>query len=238
MKIRPADLGADTFLEKWDVRLAYVAGALYKGIASEAHVARMARAGLLAFFGSGGLRRNRLEEAACWLTHNLKRDQPFGFNLLANPVKPALEEEVVDLLLHHKIHKAEASAYTQLSPALVRYRATGICLDASGQPTCEHLLIAKLSRPEVAQQFLSPPPEKILRSLVENGKITQQQAHWAAHIPMADALTVEADSGGHTDSASTLVVFPVIRQMRDEFIRKFDYRTSIHIGAAGGIGTL
>ena len=54
--ISPAMLGDPTFLRDHRVRHAYVAGAMVKGIASEAMVVRMANAGLLSFFGSGGLR--------------------------------------------------------------------------------------------------------------------------------------------------------------------------------------
>ncbi len=47
---------------------------------------------------------------------------------------------------------------------------------------------------------MAPPPAQILRELVTRGDITPEQAEWAAQIPMADDVTAEADSGGHTDN--------------------------------------
>ena len=55
-------------------------------------------------------------------------------------------------------------------------------------------------RREVAAQFMQPASGNILRDLVAEGLITQQQAALAQTVPMADDVTVEADSGGHTDN--------------------------------------
>lgn len=57
----PADLlGSADFRHRHGVRLAYVAGSMYRGISSPDMVVRMGRAGLLAFLGSGGLAPARL----------------------------------------------------------------------------------------------------------------------------------------------------------------------------------
>ena len=49
----PADLlGSADFRHRHGVRLAYVAGSMYRGISSPDMVVRMGRAGLLAFLGS------------------------------------------------------------------------------------------------------------------------------------------------------------------------------------------
>ena len=48
-------LGSADFLRDHGVRYAYVAGAMVKAIASAEMVTRMANAGLLSFYGSGGL---------------------------------------------------------------------------------------------------------------------------------------------------------------------------------------
>ena len=52
---------------------------------------------------------------------------------------------------------------------------------------------------------------------------------------MADDITVEADSGGHTDNQSLVCLFPSITLLRDEIQSQSAYQT--RIGAAGGIGT-
>src|SRR5690606_1605523 len=54
-------------------------------------------------------------------------------------------------------------------------------------------------------------------------------------VPLASAITVEADSGGHTDNRPALCVFPEIRALRDRCQREFG--VPIAIGAAGGLGT-
>ena len=55
---------------------------------------------------------------------------------------------------------------------------------------------------------LVPPPEAMLRELVGQGAISEEVARMAAAVPMADDVTAEADSGGHTDNR------PAITSMR------------------------
>ena len=54
---------------------------------------------------------------------------------------------------------------------------------------------------------------------------------------MADDITVEADSGGHTDNRPLVSLLPSIIALRDEIQAKYNYQTPIRVGAAGGIGT-
>jgi PfaD family protein len=54
---------------------------------------------------------------------------------------------------------------------------------------------------------------------------------------MADDITVEADSGGHTDNRPLVVLFPIIAQLRNEIQQKYQYKKRIRVGAAGGIST-
>ncbi|MGO4781818.1 hypothetical protein AB4084_40660, partial [Lysobacter sp. 2RAB21] len=58
----PHDLGSEVFRRRYGLRYAYVAGAMYKGIASSQVVIRMAKAGMLGFLGTGGLTTARLDE--------------------------------------------------------------------------------------------------------------------------------------------------------------------------------
>jgi len=98
-------------------------------------------------------------------------------------------------------------------------------------------VIAKVSRKEVASKFLSPAPEEMLRHLVEDGKITAEQAQLARLVPMADDVTVEADSGGHTDNRPLVSLVPSIIRLRDELQEKYHFAQAVRIGAAGGIST-
>jgi PfaD family protein len=106
-----------------------------------------------------------------------------------------------------------------------------------GSVQINNRIIAKLSRREVAKLFLQPAPEDILSSLTTEGKITQLQAELARRVPMADDITVEADSGGHTDNRPLLCLIPGVVTLRDEIQEKFQYQTTVRIGAGGGIST-
>ncbi len=58
------------------------------------------------------------------------------------------------------------------------------------------------------------------------------------NLHMIEDITVEADSGGHTDNRPLPVLLPTIGLLRDESMQKYGYEgISIRIGAAGGLGT-
>lgn len=231
-------LGPDSFRERHGVRANYVAGAMAGGIASVALVQAMGHAGLLGFYGSGGLPLEAVEEAVSELTRSMG-DRPFGANLLHNPVEPAVEQKTVDLYLLYGVRYLSASAFMGLTPALVHYRYKGIRQDG-GAVVCPNRVFAKISRPEVAEHFLRPAPAKLLAELVGDGRLTEAEAELAVHHPMADAITCEADSGGHTDRRPLPVLLPIIRRQRDRIARQLAYGErgiEVHLGGAGGIGT-
>lgn len=58
--IDPARLGHSEFRAEYGVKYAYTAGAMYKAIASEALVVALAKAGLIGYFGTGGLTLSKL----------------------------------------------------------------------------------------------------------------------------------------------------------------------------------
>ncbi|KFE71840.1 ACP S-malonyltransferase [Hyalangium minutum] len=236
-RITAESLGSAEFRRDHGVRYAYVAGAMYKGIASEALVIRMGKAGLLSFLGSGGLKLQRLEEAIRKIQAELPRGAPYGMNLLANLEQPEQEDAVVDLFLRYGVTRVEAAAYMQITPSVVRYRCQGLRRAPDGSIVAENKVLAKVSRPEVAEAFLSPAPERLLKKLVETGRITAEQAALARDFPMCDDLCAEADSGGHTDQGVAFTMVPAMLLLRDEVSRRHGYRKRIRVGAAGGIGT-
>ena len=119
----------------------------------------------------------------------------------------------------------------------MRYRVAGLRLSAQNQVEIGNRVIAKISRTEVASKFMAPAPATILQKLLVECKITEEQAQLAANIPMADDITVEADSGGHTDNRPLVSLLPVILVLRDQFQAKYGYAQPIRVGAAGSIGT-
>ena len=141
------------------------------------------------------------------------------------------------MFLKHGVVTVEASAFLGLTPNIVRYRAAGLSRNSKNQLVIANRVIAKISRTEVASKFMAPAPDAILRKLVEGGNITEEQAQLAAHVPMADDITVEADSGGHTDNRPLVLLLPAILTLAEQFQRKYGYAQPIRVGAAGGIGT-
>jgi trans-AT polyketide synthase/acyltransferase/oxidoreductase domain-containing protein len=236
-EITAESLGSRQFREHYKVRYAYVAGSMYKGIASKELVSRMARAGLLGFLGTGGLSLSRIEEDLRYLRSELKSGQTYGANLLCNLLLPALEEETVDLFLKNEVRHVEAAAFMQMTPSLVRFRVKGLGRGADGQVRAPNNVLAKVSRPEVAEAFMSPPPASIVDKLLRSGAITKTEAELSQGIPMAWDVCVESDSGGHTDQGVASVLMPAMLTLRDRMMNRYKYPTGIRIGAAGGIGT-
>lgn len=232
--VRPEHLGDRSFLTDHGLRYPYLAGAMANGIGSVEIVEAMARAGLLGFFGSAGLSPARVAAAVERLQFAVP-DLPHGFNLIHSPNEPALEREVVELYLRRGVRLVEASAYLDLTPHVVRYRTAGIHAGPDGRPVCPNRVIAKVSRVEVATRFFSPPPERILAELVREGALTPQQAELAKRVPVAQDLTAEADSGGHTDNRPLITLLPTLLALRDRMQERYD--VPLRVGAAGGIAT-
>jgi PfaD family protein len=199
-------------------------------------VIALGEAGMLAAFGAGGLSPKRLEAAIQRVRRSLLTG-PYAFNLIHSPNEPAAERNAVELYLQYGVSVVEASAYLTLTAPLVRYRAAGLRLNRDGEIEIHNRVIAKLSRREVASKFMRPAPQKLLTDLVEQGAITSQQAKLAERVPMADDITVEADSGGHTDNRPLVCLMPSIIDLRNEIQDEMGYATPVRVGAAGGIGT-
>ena len=229
-------LGDEGFKADHGLEYAYVCGAMANGITSTAMVEAAGRAGMLGFFGAGGRSLEQIESAIDTLQQALGA-KPFGFNLIHSPNDPDLERKTVELYIARGVRLISASAYLDLTTPLVHYRVHGIHRDEKGTIITPNRVIAKVSREEVARKFFSPPPEKYLRALVEQGKITTEQAELARQIPMAQDLTAEADSGGHTDNRPALCLFPTMTALRDELAGHHAYPMPLRVGLAGGIAT-
>jgi trans-AT polyketide synthase, acyltransferase and oxidoreductase domains len=233
---RLEDLGDPTFCADHRIRYPYLAGAMANGIGSADIVEAMGRAGMLAFFGAAGLPVATVEAAIDRIQKNLG-DTPYGFNLIHSPGEPGLERAVVDLYLRRGVRLVEASAFLDLTLPVVRYRVHGIHRDASGNIVTPNRVIVKVSRVEVASKFLAPPPERMLQELIRQGDITADQAGLATRIPVAQDVTAEADSGGHTDNRPAITLVPTLIALRDRLQEQYRFDEPLRVGAAGGIAT-
>jgi PfaD family protein len=230
------NLGDVDFCRDHAIRYPYVGGSMAKGISSVAMVEALARAGMLGFFGAAGLLVEEVESAIDQL-QSRTIEGSFGCNLIHSPNEPELENALVDLYLRRGITLVEASAFLDLTPALVRYRTHGLRRDSEGRIVAPNRVIAKISREEVSAKFFAPPPQRLLRELVASGQLTAEQAQWAAEIPMAQDVTVESDSGGHTDNRPALALFPTIQAQKNACQMQYHYPQPLRVGLGGGIAT-
>ena len=234
--LHPKDLGDPIFKATHHLSYAYIVGAMANGITTVEMVEEAGRAGMVGFFGSAGLTLKNIEAAIDRLQKRLSHI-PFGLNLIHSPHDPDLEFSIVQLYLQRGIKLISASAFLNLTLPLVYYRVKGIYRDNSGDIVCPNKIIAKVSRVEVAKKYLSPPPVKFLNQLVEKKMITEEEAGLSQSIPMAEDITAEADSGGHTDNRSAISLLPTMLVLRDELTEIYQYKKPPCVGLAGGIAT-
>ncbi len=232
----PEWLGDRSFLETHKVRFAFTGGAMARGISSAAMVIELARCGMMGFFGSGGMKIEEVEKEIKYISEILNKEGlSWGANLIHTPHNPLLEETLMDMYLKYGVRRISASAFTGLTPSLVRFASSGLYRDSKGFIRRKNYIFAKISHPEVAKHFVSPPPEQILKSLVLSGKITREEAEMSGRITLCEDLDIEGDSGGHTDNRPLNALFPAIVSFCNKISDK--YHCKIRYGAAGGIGT-
>jgi PfaD family protein len=234
--IQISSLGDPGFCLKHGLRYPYVTGSMANGIASVEIVEAISRAGMLGFFGAAGLSLPRIEESILRLKQSLG-GAPFGLNLIHSPAEPLHERETVELYLKHSIRLIEASAYLDLTLPVIRYRLAGIHRGRDGEIVVPNRILAKVSRIEVASKFFAPPPEKFVRELQAQGHLSTEQVELSKQIPVAEEITVEADSGGHTDNRPLVTLLPTILALRDRMQSQYDRSITLRVGAAGGIST-
>lgn len=235
--ITASSLGDEEFKKDYNLRYAYVTGGMYRGVASKEMIVRMGNAGMMGFFGTGGLAMEQIESAIIYIQRELKDGQSYGMNLVHNLENRQKEENTIALFLKYGVHLVEAAAYMGITLPLIKYRVKGLRRNNDGTIHIANRIMAKVSRPEVAEAFLSPAPQRLVEKLLQENLITQEEAEMLKEIAMTDELTVEADSGGHTDGGVAYALMPTMIKLRDDMMKKYKYSKKIRIGAAGGIGT-
>ncbi len=107
----PEWLGDRSFCEVHGVRFPYVVGEMANGITTTRMCIAMAEAGMVGFFGAGGLGYPRVEAAVDELVSKLGSRLPWGVNLIHSPNEVALENRVADLLIRKGVPIISASAF-------------------------------------------------------------------------------------------------------------------------------
>ena len=217
-----AELGAESFRERYRLGHTCVAGSMYGGVSGLDLLARLTKAGGMGFYGAGGLTLAEVEDGLGKVVAELGRDNPFGVNLPYHPADPARELALVDLYLRLGVTVIEASGFLELTPALVKFRLKG------------GSVLAKVSRTDLAEQLLSPAPADVVRHLVDHGQLTADEADRAAALPVATDIVAEAGSGWLSGPATLPTLLPSVLRLRDRLATGGE---RVHVGAAGGIGT-
>ncbi|MCA9567468.1 MAG: hypothetical protein KC656_06480 [Myxococcales bacterium] len=84
-----------------------------------------------------------------------------------------------------------------------------------------------------ADQLADPEDAAAYEALAQQLQAAEQ-LELARQVPIATALTAEADSGGHTDHRALPVILPQMLALRDALARP---GFPVFVGAAGGLGT-
>lgn len=228
------DFGDAEFKRTYGLKYALYGGAMANGIASSDMVIALGKAGCMGSYGSGGMRLEIVEKEIDKMKAALG-DKPFLVNMLSNR-NAEMEMKLARLLIDKNVLGVEASAYIVPSEALVYFRVKGI-REENGTIVIPHKIIAKVSREEVLEKFVSPPPREAVAALLKAGLITTEEAALASKIPMADDITAEADSGGHTDGRPLVSMLPALIALANRKQAEFGYQQKVRVGAGGGVGT-
>ena len=229
-------LGDASFKKDYNLKYAYYGGAMANGISSADMVIALGKHGFMGAYGAGGCSLEKLEQEIDKIKKALSNNEPYMVNMLSNRDTEA-ELKLAKLLVKKNVPAVEASAYINISEGLVYYRVSGLKEEKDGTIVIPHKIIAKVSREEVLTKFVAPPQEKLVMRLLQKGLIDETEAELAKKIPMADDITVEADSGGHTDCRPLVAMLPALIALKDRLLEQYNYQKPVRIGAGGGIGT-
>jgi trans-AT polyketide synthase, acyltransferase and oxidoreductase domains len=237
--VYPEWLGDRAFATEHGARFNYVAGEMARGIATPRMVVAAAQTGCVGFYGSAGLPLTEIKSGISEIKSALGPGaKNWGANLIHSPQEPGQEKAVIDLFLSESVERVSASAFMRLTADVVRFTALGLTRARDGSIHRANHVFAKVSRAEVAEAFMAPPPEKTLQELVAAGAITPAQAELAAQVPVAAEITAESDSGGHTDNRPASTLFSSLAAARARVAARYGIpESSIRIGLAGGIAT-
>lgn len=229
-------LGNAEFKKANGLQYAYLCGPMYCNISSSKMVVELAKAGMLGFLGTDGCKVEQIKKEISIIHNSLEQNEAFGVSITWNPNQEETESELIQLCINENIRRIEASEYMMISKNLVKYRVQGLYLNEEDSVVVQNHIFAKLSRIEVAEIFMSPPPEKIITELLKTGEITELEAKCASRISIADNITIADYSMSYTGTSHAVYLISLLKKSAQEHKEKYGYTNNIAIGATGGIG--
>lgn len=230
-------LGSAAFRKAYGLSYSYVVGTMGYGVSGEKVIHAASRAGLLSIAGTDGLKTDEIQALLRAIRSGDSGNSAAFAVHLSHDSSDAREAALIDLYLQEDARLLAVSGYSAVTRSLVRYRLKGLTRDASGRILEKNHLLSFVSRTDTAESFLSPPPERVVRSLLDQGEITEEEARLASSIPLCRDVCVEADGGGATNRTPLFTALPAIRAVAAHLTERFGYEEALRVGVSGGIGT-
>lgn len=235
--IKAIDLGSESYKRRYQVKYAYCSGAMHNGISSVDMIVSMSKAGMMSYYGASGLSLKKIEDDILEISQRLRGSDSFGVNIENDVDRPGFEKDCISLLLARNVKNIEIANYFQPTEAIVKFRAEGLKRERTGKIVSENRVQVKVSRSEIAELFLSPASDQLIRRLLDSNLVTPLQAELLGSVPVATDICVESDGAGNTEKGVSTVLLSTMIRLKNRLADKYSYPENIHLGAAGGIGT-
>ncbi|SFR98070.1 ACP S-malonyltransferase [Anaeromicropila populeti] len=230
-----SNLGIEAFRKEFFTYCNYVVGGMGNGISSEQLVTKLGESKIIGFLGTYGRDIEKVERELSKIKMKLSSFQTVGMNLVYNMSEPEKMRDYFELLYKYDLKLIEISSYLNITPNVVEYRLKGLSKTSDNAIHTKHHIFVKVSRIEVAELFMSPPPEKLIQKLLEENRITKEEAELGRNISVCSCLCIE--SGKDMDIGMGQLLIESMKKRRDLVREKYKITNQIYIGLAGGIGT-
>lgn len=231
-KQKMSQIGSRSFMERYHISYAYVAGGMENGISSVDLVSDMSKHNLLSFLGTKNLDTEVIHREILDLKRTLGDRENYGINIIPT----TQEEDIVTLCIQNNIRVLECSSYIDVSEQLIRYKAKGIVFSEDGYKL-ENRIMVKLNHPEVLKNFLHPASRQLLEKMCSEQTITRQEAEILEQIPVADDICLISGTPQDSNQIPMYALLPTMRKLKADIIKQYQYIEPVHVGVAGGIST-
>lgn len=225
-------LGDREFMKKYNINLPYIVGPMHKGVSGYEFVKRLSDNNILSFVGTRGLSVDETQK----IVVKLRGRKNYGVSVDYDSFDKEHEKQIFELLIREKISVIQASSYFNLTENLVLYKLYGAKKNSNGENCIPNKIFLKTTRPEIAELFMTPVPENMLKKMHDEGKLSEEQVEIAKSIPLADEIIVVSFGADKTGSIPVNSFLPQVIAKKNALIKKYGYSENIHVGAAGSIG--